>query len=70
MVKRIGEKLNIDINLRSYVARHSYATVLKRSGVATNIMSESLGHHIEKTTQVYLYSFENETLDEANTHLL
>ena len=30
-LKRIGEKLDIPISLTTYVARHSYATVLKRS---------------------------------------
>ena len=42
---KIGEKLGIPIDLTTYVARHSYATVLKRSGVSTAIISESLGHH-------------------------
>lgn len=39
-LKRIGEKLGIPIDLTTYVARHSYATVLKRSGVSTAIISE------------------------------
>lgn len=54
---RIGEKLGIPIDLTTYVARHSYATVLKRSGVSTAIISESLGHSSEKVTQIYLDSF-------------
>ena len=36
-LKRIGEKLGIPIDLTTYVARHSYATVLKRSGVSTQL---------------------------------
>ena len=47
-LKRIGEVLDIPIDLTTYVARHSYATVLKRSGVSTAIISESLGHSSEK----------------------
>ena len=43
---KIGEKLGIPIDLTTYVARHSYATVLKRSGVSTAIISESLGQSL------------------------
>ena len=67
---RIGEKLGIPIDLTTYVARHSYATVLKRSGVSTAIISESLGHSSEKVTQIYLDSFENSQIDEAMKNLL
>ena len=67
---RIGEKLGIPIDLTTYVARHSYATVLKRSGVSTAIISESLGHNSEKVTQIYLDSFENSQIDEAMKNLL
>ena len=67
---KIGEKLGIPIDLTTYVARHSYATVLKRSGVSTAIISESLGHSSEKVTQIYLDSFENSQIDEAMKNLL
>ena len=69
-LKRIGEKLGIPIDLTTYVARHSYATVLKRSGVSTAIISESLGHSSERVTQIYLDSFENSQIDEAMKNLL
>ena len=69
-LKRIGEELNLPIPLTTYVARHSYATVLKRSGVSTSIISESLGHSSERITQVYLDSFGNEQVDEAMKNLL
>ena len=69
-LKVIGEHLNLPIPLTTYVARHSYATVLKRSGVSTSIISESLGHSSEKITQIYLDSFENSQIDEAMKHLL
>ena len=67
---RIGKELGIPIDLTTYVARHSYATVLKRSGVSTAIISESLGHSSEKVTQIYLDSFENFQIDEAMKNLL
>ena len=69
-LKDIGKELNIPIDLTTYVARHSFATVLKRSGVNTSIISESLGHSSEKVTQIYLDSFENRQIDEAMKNLL
>ena len=39
-------------------ARHSYATVLKRSGVNIAYISESLGHSNITITENYLASFE------------
>ena len=36
--------LGLKIELTTYVARHTFATVLKRSGVNIAIISESLGH--------------------------
>ena len=69
-LKEIGKELGIPIDLTTYVARHSYATVLKRSGVSTAIISESLGHNSEKVTQIYLDSFENSQIDEAMKNLL
>ncbi len=69
-LKEIGYKLNLPITLTTYVARHSFATVLKRAGVSTSIISESLGHSSEKITQVYLDSFDKEQMNTAMQALL
>lgn len=69
-LKEIGVKLNLPIPLTTYVARHSFATVLKRAGVSTSIISESLGHSSEKITQVYLDSFDKEQINTAMKALL
>ena len=66
----MGKELKININLTTYVARHTFATVLKRSGVDIGIISESLGHSDLKTTQIYLDSFENTQIDAAMQNLL
>lgn len=68
-LKTIGEELNISIKLTTYCARHTYATVLKRAGVSTSIISESLGHSSERVTQIYLDSFENNQIDKAMEYL-
>lgn len=69
-LKTIAEKAGISVPLTTYVARHTFATVLKRSGVSTAIISESMGHQTEAITQTYLKSFENSIIDEAMENLL
>ena len=69
-LKKIGEAIGLSIPLTTYVARHSFASVLKRSGVNVAIISEALGHSDLKTTQIYLDSFENSQIDAALENLL
>jgi site-specific recombinase XerD len=59
--KKIALSLGIDKNVTTYVARHSYATVLKRSGATIESISENLGHKSTGTTRSYLASFETES---------
>jgi len=59
-MSRIGLKLGIELKLTTYSARHSFATMMKRSGAAIELISESLGHKDSKTTEKYLDSFEDE----------
>lgn len=65
-LKVLGDMLQLQIPLTTYVARHSWASIAKRSGIPTSVISEGLGHDSEKTTQIYLDSFENNVLDAAN----
>ena len=66
----LSEEIGLHTPLTTYVARHTYATVLKRSGVSVALISESLGHSDLSTTQIYLDSFENSQIDAAMQHLL
>jgi len=59
-MKRIAGKIGIDENISTYTARHSFATVLKRSGASVEFISEQLGHASVETTAAYLDSFEDE----------
>jgi site-specific recombinase XerD len=65
-LKELGEELKLPVGLSTYVSRHSWATIAKREGVPTAVISEGLGHETERTTQIYLDSFENQVLDDAN----
>ncbi len=69
-LRKIGEELGIDKRITSYVARHTYATVLKKSGVSVSIISEAMGHESESITKVYLEGFESEVIFEANKNLV
>ena len=69
-LKVLASELEIEADMTTYVARHSFATVLKRSGVNTSIISEAMGHSSERVTQIYLDSFENTQIDEAMSNLL
>lgn len=69
-LKLIAAQLGVEGNLTTYVARHSFASVLKKSGVNIALISEALGHSDLSTTQIYLDSFDNEQVDEAMKNLL
>lgn len=69
-LKEMTRMLGLDISLTTYVARHSFATVLKHSGVNIGIISEAMGHRDVKTTEIYLDSFASDRIDEAMTNLL
>ena len=56
--------------LAFHVARHSQATVMKKAGVPTALISQIMGHSSERVTQIYLDSFGNDQMDEAMKNLL
>ncbi len=69
-LKEIGQIAGIETPLTTYVARHSYATILKTRGVPTAVISEAMGHESESVTQIYLDEFDNSVIEEANQYLL
>jgi site-specific recombinase XerD len=69
-LKEISALCKIDKPVSSYVARHSYANCLKQKGVATDIISESMGHQNVAITQAYLKELDNSLIDEAVEILL
>jgi site-specific recombinase XerD len=59
-IRKIAQTMNIEKDVTTYTARHSFSTVLKRSGAPLEFISESLGHQDVRTTESYLDSFEDE----------
>ncbi|MBU8892597.1 MAG: site-specific integrase [Bacteroidales bacterium] len=64
-LKDIAKELKIDKEVKSYVSRHTFATILNYLGEPTAIISEQLGHANEKTTKGYLADFEEKKLKDS-----
>lgn len=69
-LKEIALIVGIDADITFYVARHTFATILKRKGLPTSIIQEMMGHDSEKTTQIYLDGFDNQVLYDASKLLV
>ncbi len=69
-LRKIASKIGIDEKITTYYARHSYSTILKRSGAPIEFISEQLGHQTTKVTQSYLDSFEDEQRKRYSLKLL
>jgi len=62
-MKRMCANLGIQ-PVTTYFARHSSATVMKRSGASISAIQEALGHSNSSVTQKYLDSFEDDSKKE------
>lgn len=69
-LKKLGKRLRLPMPLTMYVARHSWATIAKASGIPTAIISDAMGHTSERTTQIYLDSIDNGRIDAANQKIV
>jgi integrase len=68
-MKQIANELNLNKEVTTYFARHSFATVLKRSGANIAMISDLLGHSSVGVTESYLDGFEKEQI-QAQTDVL
>ena len=69
-LKKLSKLIDIDITLTMYVARHSWATNAKEKNVPVSVISDSMGHNSEKTTQIYLKSINADQIDQTNDILI
>jgi len=65
-LERIRIRCGISEKLTSYVSRHTWATLAKKSGIDIGIISDALGHQDTVVTRTYLESFGNEEIENAN----
>lgn len=68
-LKEIGKLCNVEKPLTSYIARHSFATILKQMGTSTDVISELMGHSDVQITMTYLKEFDSDVLDAENRKL-
>lgn len=68
-LKQLSLELKLQLPLTSYVARHSWATLARKSGAPVSIISESLGHSSEKITYTYLAALDQSVVDSVNQRL-
>jgi integrase/recombinase XerD len=57
-IKKIAKNIGITVNVSTYTARHSFATVLLRAGASMEFASESLGHSSVLVTENYFAGFD------------
>nr|WP_288282067.1 site-specific integrase [uncultured Prevotella sp.] len=69
-LKAIGKKLKLPDPLTMYVARHSWASTAKRMNVPIQVISDSMGHTSERTTQIYLAQIDADIIDETNASII
>lgn len=69
-LKKTGKRLDLLTPLAMYVARHSWASIAKSKNIPISIISESMGHDSEITTQIYLASLDMAAVDKANNLIL
>lgn len=68
-MEEISKEIGIDKKVTTYFARHSFATVLKRSGTSTEMIGELLGHQSVDVTKNYLDGFEKEQIQKETDAL-
>lgn len=66
----VAKLADLNINLTSYVARHTFANVLKQGGADKSMIQEAMGHEDMKTTEIYLADLDPEVLGNAVNGLL
>lgn len=69
-LKELARQTNVNCNLTMYVARHSWATLARRTQVPLEVISRGMGHASERTTAIYLKAAEESQVDEANRQIL
>lgn len=66
----IGRRLKLTTPLTFYVARHSWASAARSMNMPVSIISAGMGHHSERTTQIYLRSLDINRVDNMNAEII
>lgn len=66
LLKKLSSLAVLNVNLSSYVVRHTWASLAYSSNVELNVISKALGHTNTNTTQIYIRELEDYRLKDAN----
>lgn len=66
LLKKLSSLAGLNVNLSSYVVRHTWASLAYSSNVELNVISKALGHTNTNTTQIYIRELEDYRLKDAN----
>lgn len=69
-LKEIGGMVGLQMPLTTYVARHTWASMMRNMGISLSVVSKGLGHESLKTTQIYLSSIDTENVVKANRKMI
>ena len=69
-LKRIGTIAGLRLPITMYVARHSWASIARDMDISISVISEGMGHHSCKTTQIYLDTIDTSKINEANRKII
>lgn len=69
-LKVVAAMAGIDMPLTLYVARHSWASIAHSQNIPVSVISESMGHDSEATTQIYLASLDMSAVNKANSQVI
>ncbi|HWZ35263.1 MAG TPA: site-specific integrase [Mucilaginibacter sp.] len=70
-LSKLVEDCNLDCEVTTYVARHSWATTAKRSGYSIEVIAEAMGHeHGNRITNIYLDTFDQSLIDQVNEKVI
>ena len=69
-LKELGKMAGVRINLTSYVARHTWASLAYINKVDVTVISQALGHSSTTTTQIYIKGINGNIVFKANRLVL
>lgn len=68
---KIVEDCELNCEVTTYVARHTWATTAKRLGYSIEVIAEAMGHeHGNRITNIYLDSFDQSLIDTVNEKVI
>lgn len=68
-LKDVCKNLDINVNLSTYYARHTWATIARKCGVQFDVIHNALGHSNSDVTAIYV-EYDSDMIDEANLNVI